>query len=190
MQPQPILREVIAYLACSLDGYIAGPNGELDWLNAFDPPQRTDYGYGTFYRSVDTVIMGRKTYEEVMGFGVDWPYPDCKTYVMSRQTELSVASPDTQLAGPELMDQVRLWQQEKGKNIWLCGGGEVIKSFLNAGLVDQLWLSLMPVTLGDGLRLFPGGFPQTHWELIELNQYKGGVVGVRYVKQSKEKEKP
>ena len=69
------------YIATSLDGYIARPDGSLDWLDAVDHPENEDYGYGAFYGGISTVIMGRKTYEEVMSFGVEWPYGNCQTLI-------------------------------------------------------------------------------------------------------------
>lgn len=77
------MKKTKLFIATSIDGYIARKDGTLDWLDAIPNPDQLDYGYYAFYETVDTILMGRKTYEEVLGFGVDWPYPDCKTYVVS-----------------------------------------------------------------------------------------------------------
>ena len=81
-------RKLKLYIAASLDGYIARPDGSLDWLEGLPNPKKIDYGYQKFYQSIDMVILGRVTYEEILGFGVDWPYGGCKAWVVSQNPKL------------------------------------------------------------------------------------------------------
>ncbi len=90
------LKQVRLYIACSLDGFIAKKDGSLDWLDAIENPNEDDYGYNDFYSRIDTIVMGRKTYEEILGFGVEWPYNDCQTYVVSSK-DLKISTDNTTL---------------------------------------------------------------------------------------------
>ncbi|NBC08920.1 MAG: hypothetical protein GVY26_17145 [Bacteroidetes bacterium] len=85
------------YIATSIDGYIARPNNQLDWLAKLPNLDKTDYGYQDFYAGIDTVVMGRKTYEEVLGFDVDWPYAECTTYVATTRKDYVLSTPNTEL---------------------------------------------------------------------------------------------
>ena len=150
------MRKVKLYIAVSLDGYIARPNGELDWLVNLPNPNKIDHGYTEFYQTLDTTIIGRKTYQEVLGFGVDWPYSNCRTYVVSSNASTPIETPATELIDSGIIEQVRELKKEAGKDIWLIGGGELITWFINEGLVDEMTLNIIPVILGKGIPLFPG----------------------------------
>jgi len=176
------VNNIILYAAVSLDGYLAGPNHELDWLR--DDP---DYdGYEAFIARIDTLIMGRHTWDVLAGFG-EWPYGERRAYVMSQSMEKIVTDLPvtvTKQSPKELIDMLR---REAGnenaasgdrdaQDIWLVGGGLLVQSFLEADLIDEMILSMQPVLLGDGLPLFPVGFPQRWFERLRVSHYPKGMV--------------
>jgi dihydrofolate reductase len=141
------MRKVILFIACSLDSYIAGPDGRIDWLFSDQ-----DYGYREFFLCVDTVVMGRKTYEQSLSFG-EYPYAGKEAYVFSR-TRSGQQDEHAQFisSGPgELIAGLR---SRPGKNIWLVGGSELIKDFVQKDLIDEYVISIHPIILGSGIPLF------------------------------------
>jgi dihydrofolate reductase len=168
------MRKMILALGISIDGYIARLDGTFDFL--FMPK---DFSMAEFFASIDTGIMGRKTYEVAKAQGEGGFGPKIKTYVLSRtlppgeregMTFVNV-SPQT------LAEEIR---QHKGKDIWLMGGGEIARDFLKADLVDELHLGVVPVLLGEGLPLFPSGFPQRNFELMESKTFSRGLISLKY----------
>lgn len=163
------------YAACSLDLFLAGPNGELDWLP--QPEGGEDFGYKAFYDRQDLMVMGRKTYDICLGFG-DWPYADKENVVLTRQTGLK----------PRFNERFEafdagLWRERsKTKKIYLNGGGEAAKLFLEAGLLDRLELAVIPTLLGTGLPLFAPGFPQSAWKLESCTAHPIGLIQTVYTK--------
>jgi dihydrofolate reductase len=174
------MRKVKLYIAISLDGFIARKNGALDWLECIPNPNQLDYGYQAFYDSVDTVLMGRLTYEEILGFDVDWPYGNCKTGVFSRNTNLKITTPQTQLINGDIKNYITELKQQAGKDIWLVGGGSLLTAFLNEGVVDEMIISIAPVIIGDGLPLFPNMPKETSLELVDSTSYDTGFVTLTY----------
>lgn len=169
------------YIACSIDGFIAREDGSLDWLDAIPNPDQLDYGYQSFYNSIDTIVMGRKTYEEVLGFGVDWPYPDSKTYVLSSKS-IEIKTENTYLINEPLEYKIKKWKNNKGKDIWVVGGGELISSMLDLGLIDEMLLTITPVILGSGIPLFPNNPKETKFELVKTEAFDTGFVNLTYEK--------
>ena len=169
------MRKVVLGLGVSLDGYIARPNGAVDFL--FMP---RDYSMADFFASIDTAIMGRKTYDvaKTMGGGGEFG-GNMKSYVMSHT--LPPGERDglvfTRESPVSLVEQIR---KQKGKDIWLMGGGELGRDFLKADLVDELYLGVVPVLLGEGIPLFPSGFPQRDFELIENKTFSRGLIALKY----------
>jgi dihydrofolate reductase len=167
-------RKVVLGLGISLDGYIARPNGAVDFL--FMPK---DYSMGPFFKTIDTAIMGRKTYDVARAMGGGSFGKSVKGYVMSHS--VSAGERDgvtfTNQTPASLIAEIR---RHKGKNIWLMGGGELARDFLKADLVDELYLGLVPVLLGDGIPLFPSGFPQRDFRLIENKTYSQGLISLKY----------
>ena len=141
---------------------------------------KIDHGYGEFYETLDTTIIGRKTYQEVLGFGVDWPYSNCETFVVSSNPSTSIETPNTTLIDANIIDRVRELKMEPGKDIWLIGGGELITWFLNEGLVDEMTLNVVPVILGKGIPLFPGTPKETSFELKASQPFETGIVNLTY----------
>lgn len=166
---------VTLFIATSLDGYIAGPDDDLSWLFT-----DADYGFSDFYAHVDTLIMGRGTYEVVQNLG-PWPYPGKHTVVVSRKADLEMKTADTELHSgdlPSLLDHLASRGRDR---IWLVGGGELVRSFLEQGLLDRITVSMHPVLLGDGVPLFPGGFRRTLLALDDTRSFEGGLVQLNYL---------
>lgn len=178
------MAEIKLFIATSLDGYIARPDGAIDWLNEIPNPDNSDFGYRDFHAEIDTVILGRSTYEEILGFDVDWPYPDCKTYVVTSQGNFHTPTPNTVLLTSitaEIIDQI---SHESSKNIWLVGGGKLIKSFLNLGAVDELIITIVSRIIGDGIPLFPSPLKDSSWKLTASKVINEAAVILTYRRQA------
>ena len=146
------MRQVLLYIAASLDGKIARNDDSLDWL----PPGEnatTDYGYKEMLDSVDVLLMGRTTYEICLTLG-EWHYKGKTTYVFSRKAGPEMI-PETELINEDPVAFVQRLKEQPGKNIWLVGGGEIIRLLHDAGLIDKYMIATIPVMLGQGIELFP-----------------------------------
>jgi dihydrofolate reductase len=158
--------KIILYIASSLDGYIARENGDVDWL-----PINTDSGYDNFYKSIDTVIMGKKTYDQILTFG-DYPYKGKKSYVFTRNDSLT-KDENVEFAS-NVEEFSRNLVSSKG-NIWLVGGSELFSAFLEHKLVDEIILSIIPTVLGKGIPLFQNINQEANLKLIKTTEYSGFV---------------
>ena len=174
--------KVILYIATTLDGFIAKPDGNLDWLTSTPPPETGDYGYAALLNSTEAIVMGRKTYEEVLGFGIDWPYPDYKTYVVSSDKNFTVKTDNTFAAGGDLRGLVARLKADCRKDIWLVGGGKLISAFLNEELLDKMIITIVPKNLGEGIRLFPDTTKEIDWTLTDVQKFNTGLVNLTYVR--------
>lgn len=170
----------ILYIASSLDGFIAKPDGNLDWLTGFPPPQQGDYGYQALLERIGTIIMGRKTYDELLGFGIEWPYMGFETFVITSQPGLAIQSPDTFLVTSNLKEFMLELKSAVEKDIWIVGGGALISSLLKDQLIDEMILSVIPKIIGNGIPLFPGPLPESEWILRESEAFSTGLVNLYY----------
>jgi len=146
------MRNVVLGLGISLDGYIARKNGSVDWLS-----MDWDYDWMAFFGTIDTVLMGRRSWEKMLEMspaGGANPYKGMRTCVFSR-TMTDAGADGVELVSGDLEGFVRELRSREGKNIWLSGGGELARSFLQADLVDEVCLGVTPVLLGSGIPLFP-----------------------------------
>jgi dihydrofolate reductase len=168
------------YIAASLDGYIARPDGNLDWLMALPNPNNIDHDYGKFMETIGATIMGSATYKEVLGFGIEWPYPNIMSYVISRNPNLAISTPMTKLINEDVKPFTERLKGEVEKDIWLIGGGQLITTFLNYDLIDEITLTLIPTILGEGIQLFPDKPRESIWQFVEVKPYETGAVSVIY----------
>ena len=169
------MRKIVLGLGISLDGYIARPNGAVDFL--FMPK---DYSMASFFATVDTAIMGRKTLEAGLKMsGGSLPASNLAMFVFSRTKPLGEGDGWTFVnqSPPAFVAKLR---KRAGKDIWLMGGGELARDFLKADLVDELYIGIVPVLLGEGIPLFPSGFPQRNFALVENKTYSKGLISLRY----------
>jgi dihydrofolate reductase len=169
------MRKIVLGLGISLDGYIARPNGAVDFL--FMPK---DYSMAPFFATVDTAIMGRKTLEAGLEMsGGLLPASHMATYVFSH------SEPAGEREGWTFVNEspaafVAKLRKRPGKEIWLMGGGELARDFLKADLVDELYIGIVPVLLGEGIPLFPSGFPQRNFSLVENKTYSKSMIALKY----------
>lgn len=169
--------DVIYYVALSLDGYIATRDGKVDWLADFQPGPTEDYGYQEFFEGVDTLIMGKNTYDQVLTFG-DWPYGTKPTWVCSSRPIDSESSTiqGTTATPNALVDQL---SANGARRAWLVGGTALATSFYEARLITQFHLYYIPITLGEGLPLLKGTQLQQKMDLLDLTRHENGVVGMK-----------
>lgn len=165
-------RKCKLFIACSLDGYIAGPNEEIDWLF-----HDADYGFMAFMASIDTVVMGRKTYDLSLSFSKP-PYPGKECWVFSRRNKGKDKYATFVRGGVRAF--MRKLRARPGKDIWLAGGGEIVKAFLAAGEIDWMGIAVHPIVLGAGIPLFPAGSARTDFKLIGVQSHPSGLVQLEY----------
>ncbi|MEM6841005.1 MAG: dihydrofolate reductase family protein [Bacteroidota bacterium] len=170
-------RKLILYISCSLDGYIAKPNDDLGFLSIVQK-EGEDYGYNDFVATVDTVIVGRKTYDWVVGQGYDFPHTDKESYIITRQKRPKQGN--LTFYQGDLKTLVKELKASGGKNIFCDGGSEIVNQLLIDKLFDELILSVIPILVGDGTKLFKNGRPEQELELISSKNYDSGLVQLHY----------
>ena len=163
-QNQSTLRKIKLFIACSLDGYIAKEDGSVNWL-----PQTENSGIDHFYKSIDTVLMGNTTYEQILTFE-KYPYKDKISYVFTRNPDQKKKDENVEFTS-EVEEFTKKLILSSGKDIWLVGGGDIISTFLNLKFVDELILSVIPVMLGKGIPLFKNITEERKLELIKTTEY-------------------
>ena len=167
------------YIATSLDGFIAREDESIDWLTKYENNPETDYGYSEFYESIGTVLMGRKTYEQVLGFG-DWPYGEKKAYVFTRQEEPLRREKNVEFISGDIGEFARQLKENTEEDIWLVGGSQLIKVFLEQNLVQDLIIFVVPIILGSGIPLFDQIQKEIGLKLINTERYESGLVRMEY----------
>ncbi len=169
------MRKIILGVAVSLDGFIEGPNGEYDWCFTDQ-----DYGMSDFFKRIDTLFMGRKTYEmlQSMGEAASAGIPKFKEYIFS--TTLDKVKEGATLIKEDVKAEVEKTKKEKGKDIWLFGGAGLTTSLMNLGLVDELSLAVHPIILGAGKPLFSNITKRRHLKLIDSKTYLSGLAALTY----------
>ncbi len=172
------------FIATSVDGFIAKPDGGLEWLTGqpddentgqLDPDQ--DFGYGEFFASVDALLMGRGTFDVVQGFGGDWPYGDTPVYVWTSHPD-DIVTKDGAVLRPVTgsLDEVVARLVADGIDHVYVDGGKVIRQLLAAGLIDRMTISTPPVLIGEGIPLFGGTGDDIRLELVSCESFDGGMV--------------
>jgi dihydrofolate reductase len=165
---------VCVYIAASLDGFIAPADGKLDWLD--DYPAES-FGYGEFVAGIGTIVMGRKTYDQIAERG-GWPYPTKRTYVLTSRPLRG--APTGVKAVSNLPQLVQRLDPRVGGDLWVMGGGRTIGSFLQHGAIDRLDLFVIPVMLGRGSRLFEDSRRRGRLTLLGVQSWPNGVVRLSY----------
>jgi dihydrofolate reductase len=173
------MRKISLFIATSLDGYIAKPNDDLSFLKLVEKAGE-DYGYVKFTDTIDTLIIGRKTYDYVLKEIGTSHYDNGQrdVYVITR-TERPQAGRTIFYTG-NITELVQRLKSEKGKNIYCDGGAEIINELLNHDLIDEFVISVIPVLLGNGIRLFKDGRPEQTLELIEVKTFETGLAQLHY----------
>lgn len=173
-------RKVILYIATSLDNYIARENGEVDWLMGDGSNPNIDNGYEEFYKTIDTVIIGKSTYDQVMEWG-EYPYKNCESYVYTRkETKDSEYVEFTNEDPKELISKLK---EKPGKDIWIVGGADIVDLFLKQDLIDEFIIATIPTILGSGIPLFRENNGEIKLKLKESKIFDG-IVQNHYVKKN------
>ncbi len=175
-------RKLILYIAQSLDGYIAAPNDNLDFLNTV-AQEGEDYGYANFISTVDTVLIGRRTYDWILKQIGKYPNSeDKKTYVITCQEK---SSEGNVIFSNERLKSLVHWlkyaeEEQTGKDIFCDGGADLVNSLLQEDLIDEMIISVIPVFLGNSIKLFQDGRPFRKLELMSSKSYESGLLQVHY----------
>ncbi|MDD7792898.1 dihydrofolate reductase family protein [Clostridium sp. 'White wine YQ'] len=169
-------RNVVLYIAMSLDGYIATKEDDISWLSQVEVDGE-DYGYAKFIDRIDTVIMGRKTYDKVCSFGIEFPHKDKKCYIISRKKK---ESNGVEYYSGDIKKLIEELKNKDGKDIFVDGGAEVVNEILRENLFDEYIISIIPILLGDGKRLFQDGRPTKEVLYVGSKSYFSGLVQVHY----------
>lgn len=172
-------RRVIVHIGTSADGYIARPDGDLDWLTSRPKPTGF-YGMAAFMRSIDTRLIGRKTFEISRRLGARFDSAT-RTIVFSRQARPVDAPSSVEFVTDQIGPFVSRLREQPGKDIWLMGGGELIASCLDAEVIDEFVLTVTPVFIGDGIPLIARRHRQTSLELQSVERFEDGAVQLRYL---------
>lgn len=169
-------RKIIVYIATSADGYIARRDGDFSWLDR--KPVKGNYGMARFYRRVDTVIMGRKTYEIGVKMG-QAGYAGMQNYVFSRTLQKG-DDPNIEFVNEDVASFARRIRRGRGKHIWLVGGSETIAAFLDSGQVDEFIIHVIPLFIGEGIPLVQPRHRNLPLHLRKVRRYRDGVVRLHY----------
>ncbi len=176
-------RKIVVYIATSADGYIARPDGDIEWLNR--RPRTADYGMRTFYRSIDTILWGRKTYDWLLDYskkeGTKGKLFDTKlaNYVFSRKRPEWVA-PGVEFVSEPVKEFAQRLRATPGKHIWMMGGGELIASFLDAGEIDEFDIHVIPTFIGEGIPLVAPRHRDVPLRVRSTRKYPDGVLRLQY----------
>ncbi len=170
-------RKIIVHIAASADGYIARPDGDLEWLTS-RPAPKGFYGMEAFMESVDTMIIGRKTYEVSLRLGAK--FDKDRTIVFSHQPRPADAPARVEFVNGDVGALVSGLREQPGKDIWLMGGGEIIASFLDARAIDEFVVSVVPVFIGDGIPLIARRHRHVPLTLDSVQSFPDGLVQLRY----------
>lgn len=177
-------RKIIVQIATSADGFIARTDGAVDWLDR--PTPKGHYGMGAFYKSIDTILWGRKTCDMALDFqkkGVPGSAFDTKVknYVFTRGPLPSTAPAGVEFANEPIKAFATRLRKQKGKDIWMMGGAAIIASFLDAGEIDEFMIHVIPTFIGEGIPLIAPSRRTVPLKLISCTKFPDGVVGLHYI---------
>src|SRR4030095_13741629 len=176
-------RKVIVHIATSADGYIARPDGDLEWLTS-RPAPKGFYGMNAFMQSIDTKVIGRKTFYVRLRMGVKCDSKD-RTIVFSHPPPPAGAPSGVEFVNEAIGPYVSRLREQTGKDIWLMGGGGIIASFLDAQAIDEFVISVAPLFIGDGIPLIARRHRHVPLELRSVERFEDGLVQLRYSPQNK-----
>lgn len=167
------MRDVVLFIAMSLDGYIADSNGKVDWLKGQNENEEKNDSYSAFVNEADTVIMGWKTYFQIVTelSPEEWVYSYLKSYVITHRE--AVSTDIIEFTSEDPCDLVRKLKQENGKNIWICGGSDLIRQLMKEDLIDVYYISVIPIILGNGIPLFEKTNNEIKLQLIKTHSCNG-----------------
>lgn len=168
-------RKTILYIAVSVDGYIADEKDSVEWISGHDNNGQNEDTFTPFFESVDTIIMGRKTYNQIVQelSPNHWPYDGAKTFVITHNIEKDDSEHDVCFCDVPASRLVAEMRQSNGKNIWICGGAQIVRELIAKDLIDTYHLAIIPVILGKGTRLFDSTSRPVELTLTYTKDYNG-----------------
>jgi dihydrofolate reductase len=172
-------RKIVVSVAMSTDGFIARPDGDVGWL--YRPGAKADYGMGEFFKTIDTILWGRKTYDKGIEMGMksaDFG-PKTKNYLFSRRPRKSLL-PGFEWTNEPVKTFAQQLRAQPGKNIWMMGGGGLIASFLDEGEIDEFKLHVIPILIGEGIPLIQSRHRSIPLKLLSSKAFPDGVVELNY----------
>lgn len=183
-QSQRMTSKTQYYVASSIDGFIADRHGGIDWLLQFDKAEGISEHYQHFMEGVGALAMGATTYEWVanhLGSSGSWPYGDLPTWIFTHRSLPPVPGANLRFTSDDPgAVHAEMTRAANGKNIWLIGGGALVGQFVERGLLDELWLTIVPVTLGAGAPLLPVSQTRPTLTLLSVTRFGAGAVELRY----------
>ncbi|MCI9542116.1 MAG: dihydrofolate reductase [Lachnospiraceae bacterium] len=176
------MRKVSLFIAMSLDGYIADNKGGVDWLEGQGDNNENMDSYSEFVKNIDTVVMGWNTYYQVATelSPKEWVYSNFTTYVITHNRYTS--SEKIQFVNIKPADLVKKLKEENGKNIWICGGANIVQQLINEDLIDYYYITVIPILLGSGIRLFENTKHKVKLRLLNTQSYNG-MVDLIYIRR-------
>lgn len=176
------MRKTTLFIAMSLDGYIADAKGGADWLNGQDPDAVAEDFYAEFIKTADTVLMGWNTFDQIVRelSPDEWPYSGLSTYVFTHRTLPD--SKDIHFTKEDPCTLLKRLKQGEGKDIWICGGARLIEGIVQEEAINPFWITVIPVLLGGGIRLFPTLKAPQELALVDV-RHSNGMVDLLYRKR-------
>jgi dihydrofolate reductase len=181
------MMEIVYYVAMSLDGYIATPDGGVAWL-ALIENSGVDHGYADFYASVDAVLLGRRTYEQILGFGA-WPYPGKPCWVFS-QRALAAPPPTVTVTARTPAALASDLRAKNFRRVWLVGGAMLAAAFRAERLISEYIIGVIPTILGAGIPLFGANGATEQLQLVDCKPFASGMVLLHYRQTSSAQQAP
>lgn len=176
------MRKVTLFIAMSLDGYIADPEGKVNWLEGQENDDGTIDSYSEFIKEIDTVVMGWNTYHQIVTelSPDEWIYEDLTSYILThKELDSSEKIRFTNIEAVELINRLKM---ENGKGIWICGGANVIQQLMKEDIIDCFYITVIPSILGGGIRLFGDNTKEIKLRLLKTQSYNG-MVDLVYVRR-------
>ena len=172
------MKKIILYIAASIDGRIAEPDGGIEWLSEFPITEEMNYGYKEFMDSIDTILMGGRSWRELSNMDAMGAYANKAVYVVSRHNWGE--KENLKFITENVIERIVDLRNEQGKDIWLFGGGELISMLLVENLIDEMQICYIPIILGEGISLFRDQHKESRWRLTQSKVYDSGILKVDY----------
>jgi len=168
-------RKVVLYIGISIDGYIADKNGGVSWLGGEDLNYEGDNGYNEFIKNIDTIVLGMNTYKQIVTeLSSDiWPYSGMKSYILTHRENES--TDEIEFLNEDVVSLIKRLKKEDGKDIWICGGANIVNQLVKQDIIDEYHLTLMPIILGGGIRLFDDENEAIKLHLVETKAENGMI---------------
>lgn len=179
------MRKISLFIAMSLDGYIADSKGSVNWLQGQGNDDENVDSYSEFVKNIDTVLMGWNTYHQIVAelSPQEWVYKDFTTYVITHNEHIS--SENIRFVNVDPVEFAKSLKEENGKDVWVCGGANLVQQFVNEDFIDYYYITVIPTLLGSGIRLFENGKNEIKLRLLHTQSYNG-MTDLIYERRFKE----